>query len=255
MDTSSVEQVTGETVVSLVGDFEVRHNGVVVRVPPIAQRVLCFIAIQDQPVRRSSVTGNLWPEADERRASARLRSALWRIPAFGDQPMLRTSSTHIWLDQTVTVDLHALMREGASMFDEGSPRLERADVAHALRAYGRDVLTGWYEDWAVFEGEHFRQVRLRVLDRLGALLFDDGRYQEALEVALVVVACDPLHEGAQRLLVRVHLAEGNVAQAFRVYGSYAQLLHRELGAAPSPVMTGLLEPYRCRGSTLRTSRD
>lgn len=255
MDTCSHEQVTAETVVSLVGDFVVRHNGEVVNVPPVAQRVLCFTALQDQPVRRSCVTGTLWPEADERRASARLRSALWRIPAFGDQPMLRTSSTHLWLDQTVTVDLHALMREGASMFDEGSPRLGRADVAHALRAYGRDVLTGWYEDWAVFEGERFRQVRLHVLDRLGTLLFDDGRYQETLEVALVVVACDPLHESAQRLLVRVHLAEGNVAQAFRVYSSYAEQLHRELGAAPSPVMTELLEPYRLSGSPVRASAD
>jgi hypothetical protein len=68
------------------------------------------------------------------------------------------------------------------------------------------------------------------------------------------VAADPLRESAQRLLVRVHLNEGNVAEAFRQYGAYADLLHRELGAAPSRVMTDLLEPYRCGGAIELSAR-
>lgn len=244
MDSSLRSQPASATSLSLVRDFEVRHNGAVVPVPPIAQRVLCFLALNARPVRRPFVSGCLWPDADERHASARLRSALWRVPSPGDQPIVSTSTTHLWLDPAVAVDLPLLMEQSVTMFDPGAASLEWSDVARVLWFYGHDLLTGWYDEWAIAERERFRQVRLHVLDQVGERLFSDGRHHEALEVALAAVAAEPLRESAHRLLLRVHLREGNVAEAFRQYRTYADHLDRELGAIPSPVMTDLLAPYR-----------
>lgn len=255
MDASTRERAnhTALTSVSLVRDFEVRHDGVLVEVPPIAQRVLCFLALHERPVRRAYVSGSLWPEADERHAGASLRSALWRVPTPGERPMVRASTTHLWLDKAVVVDLHDLLEQSVAMCAPDAVRLEWADVARALWFYGHDLLTGWYDEWAVAERERFRQVRLHVLDQIGERLFADGRHHEALEVALAVVAAEPLRESAHRLLLRVHLHEGNIAEAFRQYRTYADLLARDIGAAPSPVMTDLLAPYRCAAASGRTS--
>ncbi|MDN5794375.1 MAG: bacterial transcriptional activator domain-containing protein [Intrasporangium sp.] len=240
---------TGPTTVSLVRDFEIRSGGAVLDLPPIAQRVICFLAIHSRPVRRPFVSGSLWPDTDERRASASLRSALWRVPSPGGQPIVCTSSTHVWLDESVAVDVHGLIDASATMFQPGREPPTWTEVARILLAYGHDLLTGWYDEWALAERERFRQVRLHVLDRIGERLFTDGRCDEALEVALTVVAAEPLRESTQRLLVRIHLHEGNVAEAFRIYCAYAERLDKEVGAAPSPVMTGLLLPY-CHPSRL-----
>lgn len=244
MDISLRTTQTNVTSMSLVRDFEVRHKGAVVVVPPIAQRLLCFVAIHAYPVRRPCVSGALWPDADERHASASLRSALWRVPSPNGESMVRTSASHIWLDNSVAVDLHGLVEASATMFQPSSPRFDWADVPRILWAYGHDLLSGWSDEWALVEREHFRQVRLRVLDQLGELLFREGRHHEAIQVALATVAAEPLRESAQRLLVRIHLHEGNIAEAFRVYKTYADQLYRELDASPSPVMTDLLAPYR-----------
>ena len=110
-------------------------------------------------------------------------------------------------------------------------------------SFGDDVLVGWYDDWVIMERERFRQIRLHALDRIGERLLEQGRFCDVLQVALAAVRAEPLRESAHRLLVRVHLQEGNVAEAIRQYRCYADLLRRELHAAPSPVIQRLLTPY------------
>ena len=51
---------------------------------------------------------------------------------------------------------------------------------------------------------------------------------------------EPLRESAHRAVIRAHLAEGNRAAALRQYAQLRRLLHAELGAEPSPMVTNLL---------------
>ena len=51
---------------------------------------------------------------------------------------------------------------------------------------------------------------------------------------------------SHRLAVRVHMKQGNIAEAIRQYRGYAQLLADELGAAPSQEMLSLISP--CLGT-------
>ena len=44
---------------SLIRDFELRHDGELIDLPPNSQRLVCFLAFQDRPVRRSYVSGTL----------------------------------------------------------------------------------------------------------------------------------------------------------------------------------------------------
>ena len=66
-------------------------------------------------------------------------------------------------------------------------------------------------------------------------------------MGLAATSTEPLRESAHRLLVRVHLKQGNVAEAIRQYRLYAELLREELNGRPSPVVRDLLAPF-LRGS-------
>jgi DNA-binding SARP family transcriptional activator len=228
---------------SLIRDFELRHDGVPVELPPNSQRLVCFLALQDRPVRRSYVSGTLWYNSDEFRASASLRSALWRLPSLPGFNLVGSSHTHIWLEPKVTIDIRDVMQRGMAMLSAPHAGSALIDVARELVSFGDDVLVGWYDDWVIIERERFRQIRLHALDRIGDRLLDQGRFCDALQVALAAVRAEPLWESAHRLLIRVHLQEGNVAEAIRQYRSYADLLRRELHATPSPVIQRLLTPY------------
>ncbi|MFM9633311.1 bacterial transcriptional activator domain-containing protein [Streptomyces galilaeus] len=58
---------------------------------------------------------------------------------------------------------------------------------------------------------------------------------------LAAAAIDPIRETAHRIIIEIHLSEGNVASAVRCYQHYEAYLQQELGVSPSPHMTDLLE--------------
>ena len=62
--------------VSLSGAFELSRNGESIDLATPAQRVLAFLALHDQPVRRNHVAGVLWLDSNEERAAGSLRDLL-----------------------------------------------------------------------------------------------------------------------------------------------------------------------------------
>ena len=230
---------------TLIPEFALRRDGEPVEVTPSCRRLLALLAIQPRPVGRAYVSGTLWGDADEQHASGCLRSTLWRLHRLG---LISPSATQLWLDPMVGVDLRRVI-EAAVRVLRAAPSDEIALAAtHELIDAGDDVLTGWYDDWVVVERERFRQLRLHAMDALGERLIDAGRWYDALQVALVVTGAEPLRESAQRLLIRVHLAQGNIAEAIRQYRGFAELLRRELNTVPSAGIRALLVPYAPRAT-------
>ena len=58
------------------------------------------------------------------------------------------------------------------------------------------------------------------------------------------ISSEPYRESAHRLLVRIHLASGNHAEALRAYRLYCQLVEDELGIGPSSQMEELISSVR-----------
>jgi DNA-binding SARP family transcriptional activator len=225
---------------SLIQDFELRCGGELVQMSPNSQRLVGFVALHDRPVRRAKVSGTLWLDSTENRAGASLRSALWRIPAPRGMNVLGASSTHVWLNAHMRVDLHDAIARAQSLLGGGTQvDLAALDVARELASFGGDVLPGWYEDWLVMERERFHHLRLQVLDKFGDQLCAHGRFCDALQVGLTAVAAEPLRESAHRLVIRAHLGQGNIAEAIRQYRCYERMLADELGAVPSGAMLAL----------------
>jgi DNA-binding SARP family transcriptional activator len=226
---------------NLINDFALWFSGEIVSMSPSSQRLVGFVALHDRPVRRAKVSGTLWLQSSEDRASASLRSALWRVPAPGGVQLLAASNTHVWLNPRIEVDIRAITAHARALLGGVTPDVAAIDVARELCCFGEDLLAGWYDDWVIMERERFHHLRLQALDRLGEGLRISGRLDDALQVGLAAVHAEPLRETAHRLVVRVHLEQGNIAEAIRQYRTYERMLSCELGALPSPAMRTLID--------------
>jgi len=221
---------------SLVNAFELRCDGQVVDLPLSAQRLLAFVALHEHALQRAYVAGTLWIDASDQRAAASLRSSLWRLNRAG-HVLVETAGTRLRLAPDVHVDLwHALAV--ADRLLHGSE--DAADLVAGEAALGGELLPDWYDDWLLFERERFRQVSLHALEALAELLVRAGELPRALEAALSAVRSEPLRESAHRVLIRVHLAEGNRAEALRQCELCRRLLRERLGIDPSPQLDALL---------------
>ena len=219
---------------TLLGGFELLCDGEHVPLPPSAQRLLAFVALRERPLQRSYVAGSLWLDSPEERAAANLRSALWRLHGCGIQ-LVHSEGPRLSLDPGVVVDLREAERSAHRALDRTN-----GDVEVDPSELSGDLLPDWYDDWVVYERERFHQLRLRALDALCARLADAGQLDGALEIGLAAVADDPLRESSHRAVVRVHLADGNIAAAIRQYRLCRRLLNERLGVEPSERMKELV---------------
>lgn len=219
----------------LLGGFRLLHGSSPVVVPRGLQRVLALVGLRPGATR-SHLAGLLWPDAPEERALSSLRTALWRLRQDPYCPLL-TSGDTVRLGPTVQVDVDALVGTAARVRDGDS-----SDTTATALATGRhDLLPGWYEDWVLAERERLRQLRLHMLEQVADHHLTAGRHGEALEAALEALAAEPLRETPHRLVVRIHLAEGNAFEAVHAFYVYRDLLRRELRLEPSAAMTALLD--------------
>jgi len=225
----------------LIRGFELRHGDEVVAVSPCSQRLVAFVALHDRAIHRRHASGALWLDAPEERASASLRSALWRTPAPGGCSLVQASTTHLWLNPEVHVDFRVSVARALSALNSDWPGVQRTDdLQRQLPLLGDDLLPDWHEDWVLIERERFRQLRLHALERISESLTDAGLYSQALQAGLAAVAAEPLRESSHRQLVRTHIREGNISEALREYQAYARMLAEELGVAPTAAMNELI---------------
>jgi DNA-binding SARP family transcriptional activator len=216
--------------------FELLQGGAAISVPMSVQRLLAFLAFQEHPVQRVFVAGKLWLDSAEERAFASLRTALWRANQPG-VPLVMAFNSQLALDPRVWVDLREASTQAYHLID-GSIG---GDVSFAGFALAGELLPDWYDDWLMIEREKYRQLRLHALESLAVRLIELARYGEAAETALAAIASEPLRESAHRVLIRVHLAEGNRSEALRHYELYRDLILAELGLMPSAQLEALVE--------------
>jgi DNA-binding SARP family transcriptional activator len=224
-------------VLQLLGGFQLMVDGQRIHLPRAEQRLLACLALAERPQPRSRLAGRLWPDAAEPRALARLRTSLWRLRQPG-QLLLDGSADEVALGSSVAVDVQDLTEFARRILDE--PVIEDDERLAALADAG-ELLPEWDDDWVAPHRERFRQIRLHALESIGERLAEEGRYGRAVEVSLAVVADDPLRESAQRVLIRIYMAEGNVHEAIARYRAYRETMREELGLEPSPQMETLID--------------
>lgn len=201
-----------------------------------SQRLLALLAVKRHPLARSYAAGVLWLDHSDERAAGNLRSVLWRLRSIG-HPIIDTRNGVLQLLPSVQVDLHA----GVAVAHRWLAGLETStDGAAGSAALEGELLPDWYDEWVTDERERFRQLRLHALEVMAERLAASGRWGDAVLAALAAVSADPLRESAHRAVIKVHLAEGNVAEAIRQLRRCERLMIDEVGVPPSPSLAELI---------------
>lgn len=228
--------------ISILGGLSIEWSRRPVRLTLNGQRVVALLALR-QSVQRCEIAGLLWPDVDDRRADGSLRTTLWRLNR--DCPRLVTTGAELAISHEPVIDVRRLLLLSRRVAT--APETIPLEDLIELGDYG-ELLPGWYDDWVLAERERIRQIWIHLLEDASEELLRRGRYTLALHQALRALVAEPLRESANRLVIRVHLAEGNTVEARRHYLACRRLLRSELGVDPSPQMQALMQHPDAQGS-------
>ena len=223
--------------IDVLQGFEATDRGRVIPLPLVSQRLLALLALSDRPQTRVHAAGVLWPDADERHASANLRSALWRLSSI--EPPLVVRDPSLRLSPGITVDVRTAYALAARVLEPVAPLADLGPDPTAW--FVDDLLPDWNEDWVLIERERFRQARLHALEALCDRYSEAGLMMPAIQAGLAAVTADPFRESAHRALIRAHLREGNRSEALRQYSSYRRMLDEELGIEPTAALSEMFD--------------
>ena len=210
-------------------------GGTAMNVPEGTQRLLALLALRGRSTRHD-VAAMLWPGVDKRAYLARLRTALWRLPK--DAQIVELSGHRLGLTAAVRTDIERL----TSAVDRIAAGRDVLDSGRAILAepFAGELLSGWYDDWVLYERERLRALQLDALELTSTAMLRMGWAGPALEAGLRAVGADPLRESARRCVIAAYLAEDNLVEAVLHYNGYDELLADELGVRPSTELRGLV---------------
>jgi len=223
-----------------------------------AMALIAYLAMTQQPQSRERLLGLFWPDFDPPSARNNLRRELSLLNAVLGGDVLRADRTVVMLADDLDVDTVTFLRavREAGVDRRVSPILS-APLADALDAavalYTDDFLAGFslpdsaaFEEWQFLERESLRRQLGNALAALVGWRTERGELDRTIALAQRWVALDPLHEAAQRALMRAYALDGQHAAALRQYELAAQQLDAELGATPEAETTALIAAIRAR---------
>jgi DNA-binding SARP family transcriptional activator len=170
---------------------------------------------------------------------------MWRLHKSAPG-LITVSDGALSLADDVSVDTRDLRNWARRVL---SPRADEVELTVPDVGLRGELLPGWYDDWLLLERERFQQLRMHTLEVVAMRLMSVGRFNEALQAALAAVSAEPLRESAHRTVVRVHLAEGNIAEAVRAFHLFRAMLEKDLGVEPTEQMVGLIRGLSGRPSS------
>jgi DNA-binding SARP family transcriptional activator/tetratricopeptide (TPR) repeat protein len=193
---------------------------------------------RDRDCGRGELIDLLWPEKPPAAADTALSALLSKLRrTLGDGALAGRSELRLVLEEPIEVDV-----ESAAAATVGAEAaLDERDWPAAAAA-AREVLTvdlqAFLPDcdgpWINEVRRELETIRVRVLEVLAeAGLRQGGRELGAAEqAARAAIAAAPFRESAHRLLMEVHDARGNPAEALRAFEELRILLRDELGITP-----------------------
>jgi DNA-binding SARP family transcriptional activator/tetratricopeptide (TPR) repeat protein len=190
----------------------------------------------------------LWPKASAPASSdSALSSLLSKLRrALGPDALMGRAELRLSLPEPLWVDTEALA-DGVEVTAQALDDRRWSDAAAQARAalaFGAEPFLAECDGpWVQERRREVEGLRLRALEALGeAGLRIGGRELDAAEhAARTAVGLAPFRESAHRLLMEIHEAAGNPAEALRAFDELRQLLRDELGTAPGPAVMAVYE--------------
>ena len=182
-----------------------------------ASALLAYLAVTGRLAARDTLAALLYPDSDQTHARAALRRTLSSLKgAIGARLEVDRESVGLALAPDDQVDVAAFRQALASCRNHGHtqagvcPRcLEPLNAA--VKLYRDDFLAGFslrdsvaFDEWQFLEAERLRRELTGALERLVRLLIVEGHLESASEEARHLLALDPLHEPAHRVMMLLY---------------------------------------------------
>jgi DNA-binding SARP family transcriptional activator len=242
----------GKTLVTpriyLTGSVAIEHGERLLRERDFPGRqgriTFVYLAIhRHRPIARDEVLTAIWPDDSEDAGLdpilSKLRVVLKSAGFAPDEARIDASAGAITLQLPAAtwVDVEA----AANALDEAEGALRRRDHGSAwglantaVTITRRPFLASAEAPWIVSQRATLRAIQLRALQCLVTVSAGNNEPLLAVQHANEMVQLEPFRETTYQLLMRMHAAAGDRAEALRVFARCRELLREELGVSPSP---------------------
>jgi YVTN family beta-propeller protein len=236
--------------VFLVGRVALEADGLAVQdahLPGRQGRLLfAYLTVQrGRPVPRDELAAALWGEAPPATWDkaltvlvSKLRALLTEAGLDGPHALTAAFGCYrlelpegTWIDAVAAADAAG---EAERALAAGDPAAAKTAALLAESLTRRAFLPGDNGGWVEDKRRELAGTRSRAVTALAGACLRTGAGAEAANWAQQAIGLDPFRETGYRLLMEAHAADGNRAEALRVYERCRRLLADELGAYPSP---------------------
>ncbi len=217
------------------------------RLPGRQGRLLfAYLAVErGRPVPRDELAAALWGEAPPATWDkaltvlvSKLRSLLTEAGLDGPRALTAAFGCYrlelpegTWIDAVAAADA---ADEAERALAAGDPAAAKTAALLAESLTRRAFLPGDNGVWVEDKRRELAGTRSRAVTVLADACLRTGAGGEAASWAEQAIGLEPFRETGYRLLMEAHAADGNRADALRVYERCRRLLADELGAYPSP---------------------
>jgi DNA-binding SARP family transcriptional activator len=194
--------------------------------------LLIYLALSPGRSRaRDHLLGVFWPEKPEARARHSLNETLRRLrQVLGAERLLSRGDAVVLNDEALDVDV---WRDDVGAEPPGT-FLEGFVVAEARE----------FEEWAAAERRRYQARSVAALVLTGEHHLSASRFLDAAVMARRVLAVEPYHEPAVRLLLRAAALGDDVTGALAAFREFAERLEGATGEQPSRGLLALVERIR-----------
>jgi DNA-binding SARP family transcriptional activator len=213
---------------------------------PQGRHLLGFlIAEHARPLSRDELADQLWPTAlptawenSLKSLISKIRAALTHAGLPGPELIRSAFGAYQfrlprdgWVDvDAATLSVH--LAEAALAAGDLGTAARHAYVTRLITA--RPFLPGVEGEWAHAWHCRLEDHRIRAVECMANVQLRRGQTTAAIRSAQLALELDSLRETAWQILIRSHTTAGNPGSALRAYQRCRQVLHQQLGTAPSP---------------------
>jgi len=204
--------------------------------------VLAYLALCHYPVSRDELADIVWPDALTAAWERDLSAVVSKVRAALDSVDLGSllhgalGCYELQLPPTFRVDVEDAVRfveDAESAWRVGNRDVALPAAATAANLARRPFLPAERGLWIERRRDDLRATLLRALDLLAQGLTGGPYMDGALRYAKEAVALDPYRETSYVQLMRLHMSQGNRAEALRAYEQCRAILAHDLGVTPS----------------------
>jgi DNA-binding SARP family transcriptional activator len=204
--------------------------------------LLAYLVLSERPPTRAQLASLLFDEAEDPLGAVRWGLSEIRR-ALGGGAVVEGDPVVLRLPGDTAVDVDMIVKgswaDAVRLPGLGSELLE----AHAVHG------AAGFESWLLAEQRRITAACEEVLHEAALASLSRGAFDDAIAYAVRLVAMTPSDENHHALLIRLYRMTGDDAAARHQLRTCAELLARELGIEPGPVVRAAMRERRAGGDT------